>query len=33
MKLFELTTREEAIIIGLRLVENLKDKPLNFTEN
>jgi len=24
-------TREQAIIIGVRLVENLKDKPLNYT--
>jgi len=30
---FANATREEAIIIGLRLVENLKDKPLNFTQN
>jgi hypothetical protein len=25
-------TREQAIIIGMRLVDNLKDKPLNFTQ-
>ncbi|MCL2679829.1 MAG: S-layer homology domain-containing protein, partial [Dehalococcoidia bacterium] len=26
-------TREQAIIIGLRIVDNLKDKPIDFTKN
>jgi len=30
---YAVATREQAIIIGLRLVENLKGKPLNFTQN
>jgi len=28
---YAIATREQAIIIGVRLVENLKDKPLNYT--
>jgi len=28
---YAVATREQAIIIGVRLVENLKDKPLNYT--
>ena len=26
-------TREQAIIIGMRLVNNLKDKPLDYKQN